>query len=200
MSRPAEKPAPATLADFLAIPEDVRFHEIVDGELVQKAQPSPRHGRSQTGLIGVLWGPYSRRPGGPPDRPGGWWFITEPEVLFSGEPLRPDVAGWRRERLPDLPADPLLAITPDWVCEILSDSNATNDTVRKKRIYHRHRVPHYWIIDPRDETLTIYRWGPDGYIEVLIAQRGERVRAEPFEAVDLQVGVFFGEDDEDPSS
>ena len=77
---------------------------------------------------------------------------------------------------------------------------AAHDLVRKKRIYHQHQVPHYWIIDPRDETLTVHRWGPDGYIQVLLAQRGERVRAEPFQAIELPVGTFFGDDEEEGDS
>jgi Uma2 family endonuclease len=109
--------------------------------------------------------------------------------------LRPDVAGWRRERLPELPAEVPIRILPDWTCEVLS-TNKRNDLVKKKRIYHRHKVPHYWIVDPIEQTLAVYRWYPDGYIEVLTTERGERVRAEPFDAVELQVGVFFGEDEE----
>jgi Uma2 family endonuclease len=110
--------------------------------------------------------------------------------------FRPDVVGWRRERVAQRPAGIPVRVLPDWVCEILS-SNRRNDLVKKKRTYHACKVPHYWILDPAEETLAVHRWGPDGYIEVLAAQRGERVRAEPFEAVELQVGVFFGDDEPD---
>jgi Uma2 family endonuclease len=87
-------------------------------------------------------------------------------------------------------------VRPDWVCEVLS-TNRRNDLVKKKRCYHRHGVPHYWIVDPADEVLSVNRWTPDGYLEVLVADQSERVRAEPFDAIELQVGVLFG-DDEDP--
>ena len=110
--------------------------------------------------------------------------------------LRPDLAGWRRERLDALPADPVIDAVPDWLCEILSPSNASNDTVKKKRVYHRHGVSHYWIIDPMNETLTVYRWTEEAYLEILTAARGECVRAEPFDAVEMHVGVFFGDDEE----
>lgn len=86
---------------------------------------------------------------------------------------------------------------PDWICEILSPSNATNDLVKKKRVYHHAQVPHYWIIDPMGESLTVHRFSPDGYVEILSALRGEKVRAEPFAAVEIQVGVFFGDDEDD---
>jgi len=86
-----------------------------------------------------------------------------------------------------------IVVKPDWVCEILS-KNRNRDLVKKKRIYHAHQVDHYWIVDPVNETLSVQRWHADGYVEVLIAERGERVRAEPFGAIELQVGVLFGDD------
>ena len=108
------------------------------------------------------------------------------------------VAGWLRERLPEPPEDEdaVVQVRPDWIAEIISPSNAGNDLVKKKRVYHRHGVPHYWIIDPRDESLTVLRWTPEGYVEALVALRGERVRPEPFAAVEWLVGVLFGDDDD----
>jgi Uma2 family endonuclease len=185
---------PATLEDFLAIPEEERRHELIDGELIEKGAASGEHGGTQLDLATALNSRFGRRPGG--RWPGGWWFATEVEILFpGGQVLRPDIVGWRRERVPQRPTGVPVTELPDWVCEILS-TNRRNDLVKKKRIYHQSRVPHYWIIDPLEETLAVHRWGPDGYIEVLAAQRGERVRAEPFDAVELHVGVFFG--DEEP--
>ena len=191
----AAKQAPlATVADLLAIPEAGRFHEIIDGELVRKAMPSGPHGLAQRTLGGQIGDAYSRRPGGP--RPGGWWIVTEVEIqLAVNEVFRPDVSGWLRERLPVLPREAPILMRPDWVCEVLSRSNARNDLVKKMRVYHRSGVPHYWIVDPEEETLTVYRWTPDGYLVALTAERLDRVRAEPFDAVELSVGSLFGDDD-----
>lgn len=189
---------PATEADLLALPEQGRGFELIDGDLVEK-QAGFRHGRAQFNLAGLL-SPYRRRTGGG-DGLGGWWFLTEQLVEFSpSQILRPDVAGWLRERLPEPPEDDdaVVRVRPDWVCEIISPRKAANDLIRKKRIYHQHQVPFYWIIDPRDESLTVLQWTARGYLELLVAQRGERVRPEPFAAVELQVGVLFG-DDEDES-
>ena len=191
----ALEPLPATAADLFALPEEARFHELVDGDLVQKGAPTGEHGNAQGGLVGSLRGPYHRRPS---DRwPGGWWILVEVEVqLDERNVLRPDVVGWRRERVPECPKGTPVAIRPDWVCEILS-TRRSNDLIRKKRIYHRHAVPHYWIVDPEEESLSVNRYSPDGYIEVLTALRGERVRAEPFAAIELAVGVLFGDEPED---
>ncbi len=181
----------ATIADLLAIPEEDRHHEVIDGELVEKDAASGRHGGAQLRL-GAALQPYNRR-----DRasgPGGWWFASECEVLFENtQVFEPDLAGWRRDRLAALPADVPISIVPDWVCEILS-TNRRRDLVNKKRVYHRHEVRHYWIVDPAAETLSVNRWHADGYIEVLLAERGDRVRAEPFVDIELQVGVLFGDD------
>lgn len=122
----------------------------------------------------------------------------QPEVeLAPDQVYRPDVCGWRREHLPELPTEAPVKLRPDWVCEILSPSNAGNDNVKKLRAYHRHQVPHYWIIDPIAETLTVHRFTESGYLLVLAAERVERVRAEPFEAIELQVGVLFGDDEDE---
>ncbi len=189
--------ATATLAELLAIPTEARFHELIDGEIIEKDAATGKHGEAQSRAILGL-GPFNRSAGGPPHRPGGWRFATEVEIFFDEHnTLRPDIAGWRREHLSELPDEVPIRVRPDWICEVLS-SNRRNDLVKKKRVYHRAEVPHYWLIDPAAETLLVYRWSREGYLEVLTSQRGERVRAEPFAAIELHVGFLFGDDDEEP--
>jgi Uma2 family endonuclease len=196
MSASAPGPHRFTLADLLAIPEAERFHEILDGELIKKAMPSGPHGRAQFRLATEIGGPYDRRAGR--GGPGGWIFATEVEIAFDPDnTLRPDVAGWRRRRLARLPAGAPLAVVPDWICEILSPSNKQNDLFKKLRVYRRCRVEHYWIVDPEAEALAVYRWTPDGYLLVLTAEGAERVRAEPFEAVELSVHDLIAGDEDD---
>jgi Uma2 family endonuclease len=184
----------ATLADLLAIPEEDRKRfELVEGAIADRGATSGEHGTAQFKLSSHM-SPFDRRPGG--RWPGGWWFGTEVDVYFDEtNTFKPDVTGWRRDRVPERPRGIPVMVRPDWVCEILS-SNKRNDVVKKKRVYHRHQVPHYWIVDPEQETLLVYRWAPDGYVEVLVAERGDVVRAEPFDAIPLTVGVIFGDDDE----
>jgi Uma2 family endonuclease len=195
MNAPAVKLSPAsTLEDLLAIPEEERRKlELVDGVIVERGAASGEHGGAQFKLCARI-DPFDRRPGG--RWPGGWWFATEVDVYFdAANTFRPDVAGWRRERAPERPQGIPILLRPDWVCEILS-TNRRNDLVKKKRAYHRHQVPHYWIVDPAEETLSVYRWAPEGYLEILTAERGERVQPEPFEAIPLPVGVLFGDEDD----
>ena len=190
-----QKPRSATLTDLLALPGEGQGYEILDGELVEK-ETSAEHASAQANLIGRLKHRFGRRPGG--RWPGGWWFMVEALVAFPQhpEPLRPDVAGWRREKCPTCPTGTVVTILPDWICEVLS-SNYRNDTIKKKRIYHQAHVGHYWLIDPVGQTLQVFRWDPAGYTEILGAERTETVRAEPFEADEMPVGVFFGDDEEE---
>ena len=141
MSQPVRRPA--TLDDFFAIPEQERFHELYDGEIHEKAVPSAEHGDAQGGIVGALRGPFQRKPGG--GGPGGWWIMTEVEVLLLGQVVRPDVLGWRREQCPQRPTGSPVTLRPDWICEVLSSSNPTTDTVKKLRLYHRAGVTHYWL-------------------------------------------------------
>ncbi|MCA9710984.1 MAG: Uma2 family endonuclease [Myxococcales bacterium] len=183
---------PATEADFLAIPEGERFHELIGGELVRKATPSAEHGDAQAGVVS----PVRARYHGPPrDGGGGWRIATEVEVrLEGGDLVRPDVLGWRRTTCPERPVGSPVGIRPDWTCEVISPSRPNDDTVKKLRLYHAARVPHYWLVDPRDSTLTVMRWAEPGYVMVLRAERGEVVSPEPFEEIELHVGSLFGDD------
>lgn len=184
----------ATLKDLLAIPEAERRHELIEGSIVEKGAATGEHGAAQRKLSAHI-DPYDQRPGG--RWPGGWWFATEVDIYFDpANTFRPDVVGWRRDHVPERPRGSPIMVRPDWICEILS-TNERNDLIRKKRVYHRHQVQHYWIIDPERETLMVYRWGQDGYVERLVAERGEEVCAEPFDAIPLQVGVLFGDDEYD---
>lgn len=192
MPDPAPRRGTATVADLLAIPEHARFHELIAGEIVPKASPSAEHGTAQR-KIGALIDPYDRRSG--PRGPGGWWLATEVEIRFDDHELyRPDLVGWRRARVPDRPRGHPVAIRPDWIGEVLSPTNSGNDRVTKLNAYHRFEVPHYWIVDPTDETVSAFRWTATGYLLVLAARSGDRARIEPFDELELEIAEIFGRD------
>jgi Uma2 family endonuclease len=185
----------ATFADLLALPDEVRA-EIIHGVIVEKASPSGEHGRSQFSLGSLLGRRFQRPPGG--RWPGGWWFGSEIEVEYETHEVdRHDAAGWRRDRVPGPPTGRPARVRPDWVCEVLSPSNAKRDLVDKFQVLYANRVPHYWIAHPLERTLVVHRWEPRGYLVVLTAGEAEVVRAEPFEAVELRVAALFGVEPDD---
>lgn len=184
------------LAAFFAIAEGDRNHEVIDGELIERAAPSGSHGSTEARISAGMLGPFDRRPGGDgPDGPGGWWIATEVEIALSPSlVVRPDVVGWRRDCVAERPSGSPARERPDWVCEVISPSTASRDRIVKLARYHQAAIAHYWIADPSDGTLTVLRWTADGYLVVLAAQRGDTVRAEPFEAVELRLDWVFGGD------
>jgi len=182
----------ATAADLV----DLDRSEVIAGEVHEKAAPSAEHGDAQRALAQILGARFRRRGGG--DNPGGWWIMTEVEIqLETHEVYVPDLAGWRRENVPQRPSGRPVRIRPDWVCEILSPSTARRDQITKQRTFHRCGVGHYWIVDPEREVLIVQRWSQDGYLVLQTAGKGETVRAEPFDAVELVVGELFGDDPAD---
>ena len=184
----AQKPL-ATASDLVSLPDEVRA-EVVRGVVTEKAAPTFEHGDAQSSLAGVLKDPFQRGRGGP----GGWWIATEVDIeLEAHEVYRPDVAGWRRERVTERPRGRPVRARPDWVAEVLSVSNAETDLGAKLVTYHRSGVAQYWIVDPEHETLTVYRWTAEGYVVLLSAGRRDRVRAAPFEDIEIAVGQLFGE-------
>lgn len=182
----------ATFADMLPLEEDGLRVEIVDGEIVEKSAATFDHGVVQSVVASRIF-PYRRRAGSPP--PSGWWFGTEVDIQFElHQVFRPDIAGWRRERVVEQPKDFPTLVTPDWVCEVLSTSTAKRDLGKKKDVYFRHNVEHYWTVDPERRLFTVYRRTEAGYLVALTAEPGQRVRAEPFDLVELDVGEICGLD------
>lgn len=126
----------ATYEDLQGLAEHL-VGEILDGDLVTSPRPSSAHARAASSLGGEIYGPFDRGKGGP----GGWIILDEPELHLAGDVMVPDLAGWRRERLPELPNVAAFELAPDWVCEVLSPSTAPFDRRRKLPIYARERVP-----------------------------------------------------------
>jgi Uma2 family endonuclease len=193
MSSPAKRSH--TLSDWLAQPEGSRF-ELIDGELIEKAAPTIQHGIAQASTGASIGASFHRKTRGP-GKPGGWWIATEVDIALDGRGYRPDLAGWRRERMPTLPEERPITLRPDWLCEIVSESHRAVDTVTKLRRYHQAGVPHYWILDHVDRTLTVYRHHTEGYLVLLRAEASETVRAEPFDEIEFRVATFFGDDEEE---
>lgn len=185
----------ASIAEWLAIPEERRA-ELIDGRIVYQGMPGPAHGRAQGNVFSALAPRFDRRQGDE-RRPGGWWLSIEVDMELGGIGCRPDLIGWRRERVAKLPSpDPrgVVVEVPDWICEVISASTASVDTGRKREAYHRAGVGYYWLADPERRTLTVLRRSEEGYVIVAVFLPGERVRAAPFDAVDLDIDDIFIDD------
>lgn len=178
----------ATYEDLLKVPDHL-VAEIVDGELYASPRPASPHARAAW-AVGQDVGPFDRRPGGPHD-PGGWWILFEPELHLGPEIMVPDLAGWRREHMVTIPNVAYFELAPDWVCEVVSPSTGRLDRVRKMPAYAREHVAHLWLVDPILRTLEVYRLDGPRWIVVSTHGGAETVRAEPFEAVELDLSRWW---------
>lgn len=179
---------PATLADLEALPDDVKG-EIIDGELYVQPRPRAVHANAEGAVIGELRGPYQRGRGGP----GGWWILPEPGIAAAGSPeFSPDVAGWKRERLPALPVSEAITVVPDWICEILSPTTRGYDLVTKRRFYARIGVGWLWYVDLEARAVSVSRLQDVSWLEVAVVGDDDKVRLEPFEEVEPDLSEWWG--------
>lgn len=192
MPDPAERPA--TYEDILALPEHL-VGEIVDGILHASPRPAPRHSRSSSCILGDLHGPYDRGSGGP----GGWWILHEPELHLGRNVLVPELAGWRRQRMPRLPEEAFHTLSPDWICEVISPSSERLDRVKKKRIYARTGVDHYWLVNPVAQTLEVLQRVGEIWQEILVVSGDEIVRADPFSVIEIRLAAWWDVGIENPA-
>ncbi len=173
---------PATYDDLVKLPDNL-VAEIVNGELHASPRPAPPHAVAGSGLHLAIGSPFHEGQGGP----GGWWILYEPELHLGHDVLVPDLAGWRRTRMPAPPDTAFFPLAPDWVCEILSPSTASLDRSRKLAVYARERVPHAWLVDPVARTLEVLRLHGEHWVIVATHAGDETVRAEPFAEVPLDL-------------
>ncbi|HYH95424.1 Uma2 family endonuclease [Hyalangium sp.] len=180
---------PATYADLESLPANV-VGELIAGELYASPRPAAPHTVAASRLGGELSGPFDRGRGGP----GGWLILDEPELHFGEDALVPDLAGWRRERMPRPPRTAAFTLAPDWVCEVLSTSTAALDRGVKLPVYAREGVRHVWFMDPGARTLEVLQLAGARYT-LLVTHAGlARVHAPPFEALELELAFLWGEE------
>jgi Uma2 family endonuclease len=179
----------AVYEEFLKVPE-WKVAEIIDGELIVSPRPSIPHAHTGSSISAEVWQSFNGPPGSP-EKPGGWWILFEPELHLGDDVLVPDVAGWRRDHLPVLPAVAFMTQAPDWACEVISPSTGTIDRTRKMRIYAREGVAHLWLVEPSTWTLEVYRLEHGQWIVASTHGDDDVVRAEPFDAVALALGRWW---------
>lgn len=180
MNEPARRLA--TYDDILALPENL-VGEILSGELYTHPRPTPRHARAYSSLGGNLGGSYDWGSGGP----GGWWILDEPELHLGRDVVVPDLAGWRRIRMPTLPETAWFELAPDWACEILSPSTARVDRTLKMAFYAREGVAHLWLVDPDVRTLEVYRLQEGHWLLLTTLKDDDPVTQPPFDAISFSL-------------
>ena len=186
MDRPYKRNA--TYEDIESLPEG-KTGELIDGDLYVSGRPRVRHqvaiSRAFAELVPAMRGRGPKK---------GWEILFEVEIWFGKDQknlLVPDLAGWRLERMPELPDVQTLEIVPDWVCEGLSPSTARLDKGRKREIYAKHKVGHIWFADPKLRMLEVFELVRGSYRLVTVATGDERGVYAPFEHA-INVAKFWG--------
>ena len=191
----------ATYNDVLDAPPHL-VAELIQGVLYTQPRPAPKHSLAIGGISDALRSPFGRGRSGP----GGWIFLIEPELHLLGDVLVPDLAAWRRERMPKLPDTAYIDIAPDWICEVLpwqhaqhqqvlSPGNARFDRGVKMPRYASAGVRYAWLIDPSEQTLEVFILGQQQQPAKWVLQHtfagSEAVFAEPFDALPFVLGDLW---------
>ena len=176
----------ATYQDVLDAPAH-QVAEIINGTLHTHPRPAPTHGEASSNLGFELGPPFGRGRGGP----GGWRIHFEPELHLGDEILVPDLAGWRRERMPELPDTAYFTLAPDWACEVLSASTRRVDLQEKRPAYAREGVAYLWLVDPADRTLEAFELRDGEWVLIACAKDSEPVSVRPFDAITFSLGDLW---------
>jgi Uma2 family endonuclease len=188
MAEPAKKKA--VYEDLFGLPENMTG-EIINGELIVTPRPSRKHALAATVLGAKVTAPYYLAEGG---GPGGWIILIEPEIRFGEDLLVPDLAGWRKERFPLSEETNWISVAPDWACEITSPHTAGIDKVEKMAVYGRYGVPYVWLLDPLARTLEAFGLESGRWVVLGFHAGRDRVRAEPFKEVEIDLGWLWLEE------
>lgn len=182
---------PATYQDVLDAPEGQRA-ELIDGALFMQARPMPPHDNAQGQLFSRVHQHFHRSDGG---GPGGWRIVAEPELhLLRRHVLVPDLAGWRREWMPDFPREGRYPLAPDWACEVVSPSTAGHDRLRKMPVYAQAGIAHLWLVDPSQRTIEVFELSDGRYAQAGGEDGAAEARLAPFDALALPLGELWGID------
>ena len=173
---------------LMALPDHVTG-EILNGELYAMPRPTGRHAGASSALGMRIGPPFRFGEGGP----GGWWIVDEPEVHFirDVEVAVPDLAGWRRERMPSIPEGHRFEIVPNWLCEILSPSTAKKDRAIKLPLYAHYGVAHVWMVDPVAQTLEAFELREGRWTLIATLKDDDRVAVAPFDAVEFSLADLW---------
>jgi len=174
----------ATYDDLREVPDHF-VAEMFDGDLYASPRPALPHANAAGSLFAEIHKSFHRK------GPSGWVILFEPELHFGDDVLVPDLAGWRRTRLPKLPAEAYLTLAPDWICEVLSTSTEALDRGKKLRIYAREGVAHAWLLDPLGRSLEVMSLESGQWTQVDRYEGEAKVCAAPFDAIEFELGALW---------
>lgn len=177
---------PATYADLEAVPPHL-VAEIIFGRLETHPRAVPKHATAHASLANELIGPFQKARGGP----GGWVFMTEPELHLGPHVIVPDLAAWRVDRMPHLPPTAFIEMAPDWVCELLSPSTLNRDRGPKRRIYGSFGVGYLWLLDATAKVLEVFALRQMQWVLHDTHVDPDEVRAPPFDAVPFSLSALW---------
>ncbi|HTJ46521.1 MAG TPA: Uma2 family endonuclease [Kofleriaceae bacterium] len=162
--------AQAPYSEGIGLPRH-RVGEVIAGTLYVSPLLPPIGALAKIALIEVL---------GPPTR-STWQMLMRCELQLGDDIVVADLAAWCDDD----------GIAPNWVCEVLAPSTAKLDRTKKLGVYARERVTHVWIIDPLSQTLEVLRLDGDTYRIAMTAGGEDKVRAEPFDAIELDLAILW---------
>ncbi len=174
----------ATYDDLRAVPDHF-VAEMFDGDLWAFPRPALPHANAAGSLFAEIHKSFHRKD------PSGWVLLFEPELHFGRDVLVPDIAGWRRARLPSVPAEAYLSLAPDWICEVLSTSTEAIDRGKKRRIYAREGVAYAWLIDPIARSLEVMPLDTGRWTKLDRYEGEAKVRVAPFDAIELELAALW---------
>jgi Uma2 family endonuclease len=168
--------------------ESSATYEMIEGESYASPARTGAQLRFASALAMDVGSAYDRGRGGP----GDWWILHQPELHLWRDVLVADLVGWRRERMPKLPQDQAFAVPPDWICEVLSPSTVRIDRIRKMPIYARHGVAYAWLVDPVAQTVEVLKLIDEKWRVEATFGGDDMMRAEPFEAIEIDLASIWG--------
>ncbi|MCI5118937.1 MAG: Uma2 family endonuclease [Candidatus Electrothrix sp. AW2] len=177
--------------DLFELPDNI-VGEILNGVLETHPRPAPRHARASSSLGGKIVSPYDHGQGGP----GGWWILFEPELHLDVDIMVPDLAGWQRERMPELPETAWFGCAPDWVCEVLSPSTGKTDRAVKMPLYAHYGVEYLWLVDPDLQILEAYQLQTESssgnkWVLLKTLRDDQSVSLPPFTEISFDLSVLW---------
>ena len=181
----------AEYEDLYNIPENMTG-QIINGELVAMPRPSPKHSNAVSGIGFEIGPPYRFGRGGP----GGWVILDEPEIRLGNDIFVPDLAGWKKERLPKFPKTNYISVPPDWICEVLSPSTEKADRAKKMPVYARFGISYIWLINPVEEILEVFKLDSGRWILLSVYSENDKLRAEPFQETEIDLQNLWFETEE----